>query len=77
MADPQLHIGNLHLRTPGADDHAGPRIAEHIRQNLAELPAPERATHLGSLRLRVHVAAHASDAELARAVTRALTNALR
>lgn len=77
MADSTHHIGNLHVRTPAADDHAGPRIAEHIQQSLAELPAPQQDTHLGSLRLRVHVAADATDAELARALTRALTTALR
>jgi hypothetical protein len=77
MPEALHHIGNLHLRTPGADDHAGPRVAEHLSRALAELPAPLRDTQLGSLRLRVRVAHDASDADLAHAVARALAIALR
>lgn len=77
MSDPQHRIGNLHLRTPAGDDQAGPRIAQHLTRSLADLPAPQRDTHFGSVRLRVPVAADATDADIARAVARALTTALR
>jgi hypothetical protein len=77
MADPQHHIGRLHLRTPGADDRAGGRIAEHLTTALGELPAPQRDVSLGSVRLRVRIAADAGDADIARAVAQALTHALR
>lgn len=77
MPEPQHHIADLHLRTPGTDDHAGPRIAAHLSRALADLPAPQHDTHLGQLRLRVRVGTDAGDVDIARAVATALTAALR
>lgn len=74
MPDPQRHIGALHLRLPGDDAHAGPRIADHLTRALAELPAPPRDANLGALRLRVRVGAGASEADIARAVAAAIAN---
>lgn len=74
MADPQLHVRDLHVRVPGRDESAGERLAAGIRETLAAVhPAPRSS---GSLRLRVQVAPGASEAETLRAVQRAIADAL-
>jgi hypothetical protein len=75
MSDPQLHVDNIHVRMPGDDRAAGERLAGSIRDSLASVPIV-RSREYGALRLNVRVPHGASDAELLRAVQRALTHAL-
>lgn len=77
MPDPQHRIGRLTVRAPAVDDGAGPQIAAHVQAALAGLPAPDRDVHHGRVNLRVPIAADASQADIALALTRALTHALR
>lgn len=76
MADPQLHIENLHVRIPGGDRSAGEHVAAGIRESLSELPLT-RSRELGALHLRVEVPHGATEAETLRAIQTALIRALR
>jgi hypothetical protein len=75
MADPQLHVRNLHVRAPGDDRASGERLAAGVRDTL-EAAASLAPRSLGALRLRVQVAPGASEAETLHAIQRALRDAL-
>lgn len=75
MSDPQLQIDNLSVRVPGDDPGVGERLAAGLRQSLEAVPIA-RSRQWGALRLAVHVAHDATEADTLRAVQRALIQAL-
>lgn len=75
MPEPRVQIDNLHIRVPGEDRGVGERLATGLRESLASVPT-DRSREYGALRLRVHVAHGASEADTLRAVQRALRQAL-
>jgi hypothetical protein len=67
----------MSLRVPGADAGAGHRIAQQTGELLAAGSGGLAGRHLGAVRLRVPAAAGASEADIARAVSRAILNRLK
>ncbi|HEY5895484.1 MAG TPA: hypothetical protein VIT91_19875 [Chthoniobacterales bacterium] len=75
---PSLSIGTMSLRVPGHDAAAGNRIAQQTAELLAAgaTSASLENRHIAALRLRVQSPAGASEAEIARAVSRAILGRL-
>ena len=71
-----LHIGRMDLRVPGHDAATGHRIAQQIGEMLAVGSAELGNCHLGAMQLRVQAAPGANEADIARAVSRAILNRL-
>jgi hypothetical protein len=69
---PGLRIGEMRLRVPGQDAGVGQRIAQHTGELLAAGSAGLTGRHLGAMRVRVTATPGASEAEIARAVSRAI-----
>ena len=67
----------MDLRVPGRDAAAGHRIAQQTGELLAAGSAGLAGRHLGAMRLRVPAAPGASEADIARAVSRAILNRLK
>lgn len=74
---PGLRIGQMSLRVPGGDAGAGHRIAQQTGELLAAGSAGLAGRHLGAMRLRVTAASGASEADIARAVSRAILDRLK
>ena len=74
---PGLSIGQMSLRVPGGDAGAGHRIAQQAGELLAAGSAGLAGRHLGAMRLRVPAAPGASEADVARAVSRAILDRLK
>ena len=74
---PGLSIGQMSLRVPGGAAGAGHRIAQQTGELLAAGSAGLAGRHLGAMRLRVPAAPGASEADIARAVSRAILNRLK
>ncbi|MGB8465556.1 MAG: hypothetical protein WCE49_11470 [Terrimicrobiaceae bacterium] len=74
---PGLRIGQMSLRVPGGDAGAGHRIAQQTGELLAAGSAGLAGQHLGTMRLRVPAAPGASEAAIARAVSRAILDRLK
>ena len=73
---PASSIGRMNLRVPGHDAATGHRIAQQTGDMLAVGSAGLGNRHLGAMRLRVQAPPGASEADIARAVSRAILNRL-
>jgi hypothetical protein len=73
---PNLSIGRMNLRIPGNDAAAGHRIVQKTGELLAAGSAGLPCRHLGAMNLRVKVLQGSSEADVARAVSRAILNRL-
>lgn len=67
-----LSIGRMSLRVPGQDAAAGHRIAQQTGELLAAGSVGLASRRLGAMRLRVPASSGASEADIARAVSRAI-----
>jgi hypothetical protein len=74
---PGLSIGQMTLRVPCGDAGAGLRIAQQTGELLAAGSESLAGRHLGAMYLRVPAAPGASEADIARAVSRAILNRLK
>jgi hypothetical protein len=50
---PQVWIGSMRVRMPGASKEAGQALARSLCEQLRHLPTGCRPTHIGALRLRI------------------------
>ncbi len=50
---PQIRIGSMRVRMPGASKEAGQALARSLCEQLGHLPTGCRAIHIGALRLRI------------------------
>jgi hypothetical protein len=71
-----LQIGRMDLRVPGHDAATGHRIAQQTGELLAVGSASLGDRRLGAMQLRVQTQPGANEADIARAVSRAILNRL-
>jgi hypothetical protein len=71
-----IQIGQLNLRIPGNGVERAHGVANTLAQSLAQQVPPGMQRDLGSMNIRVQLAAAATDAEMSNAIANAITNAL-
>jgi hypothetical protein len=71
-----LRIGRMDLRVPGHNAATGHRIAQQTGEMLAAGAAGLGNRRLGAMQLRVQAPPRANEADIARAVSRAILNRL-
>lgn len=75
-ANPAIRIGQLNLRIPSNSADTAHRIANGIAQGLAQKVPTGMHLDLGTMNIRVQLAAAPTDAEMSNAIANAIANAL-